>query len=172
VKRRLFNLAAAVSLLACAATAVLWVRSYRVYDVVGYSTGSATRPQIVSGSSFRGAVLICSRVPPRPFAAGWQWDRLGVRGVPEAPGQYFPVHFSWTRTANAPVLWALRVSDWLLVAVAAVTPTAWMISRRRQRRRRGVGRCPVCGYDLRATPDRCPECGTEAKPQPAKRATA
>jgi len=32
----------------------------------------------------------------------------------------------------------------------------WIIARRR---RHDPGRCPTCGYDLRASPDRCPECG-------------
>ena len=40
-----------------------------------------------------------------------------------------------------------------------VLPAIWLVRHRRTRRRNKAGRCPACGYDLRATPGRCPECG-------------
>ena len=49
---------------------------------------------------------------------------------------------------------------WLVCAISAPLPIRWLLRRRRHRRRTAAGRCPTCGYDLRATPERCPECGT------------
>jgi len=47
-----------------------------------------------------------------------------------------------------------------LAAILPVTRLAMIPIAIFHRRRKKLGLCAVCGYDLRATPDRCPECGT------------
>ena len=57
--------------------------------------------------------------------------------------------FPWSLLWFVPFAW--------LVALAArylVDPPRYTSRRRR------LGLCERCGYDLRASPDRCPECGT------------
>ena len=53
--------------------------------------------------------------------------------------------------------WHVFVPLWPLAIGTAVLPTVWAIRRRKSP---VAGKCPNCGYDLRATPARCPECGT------------
>ena len=74
----------------------------------------------------------------------------------------------WHRRLDVPLGSARHAT---LTAAAAVLPLVrfgTILRRRRSaRNRRGAGRCPACGYDLRATPGRCPECGTMAQSPPA-----
>jgi hypothetical protein len=52
------------------------------------------------------------------------------------------------------------VSYWLFALITGTLPCLWCLRRCVPARRRREGHCPVCNYDLRATPGRCPECGT------------
>ncbi len=56
---------------------------------------------------------------------------------------------------------ALILPLWIPTVLFGIWPTIALVRLRHRRRRRKLGLCLKCGYDLRASKDRCPECGTE-----------
>jgi hypothetical protein len=78
-----------------------------------------------------------------------------------APGGFHEDHGSWKADIGPQqdLYWEAGVPLWFVAALALIPPA--IAARSWWRRRRVVeGRCRVCGYDLRASPQRCPECGT------------
>jgi hypothetical protein len=51
------------------------------------------------------------------------------------------------------------VPYWPIVAITGWWPALRFLAWLRRSRRMRSHLCPVCGYDLRASPERCPECG-------------
>ncbi len=76
--------------------------------------------------------------------------------------QGFGMH--WGRHAFAlqstPLL-ELRFALWLPTLLFGVWPAWLLLPFYRRHRRKKLGLCVKCGYDLRASKDRCPECGQE-----------
>lgn len=86
------------------------------------------------------------------FRAGVHFDAIGIVWGKQASGN--PA----TKSSSLVVI---RVVPLWLIALVLGLPAMVVVGQRRARRRRSQhGRCPTCGYDLRATPQRCPECGT------------
>ena len=88
----------------------------------------------------------------RASIAGVTWQHVG-RAFGASGDPWYPAGWDADRSLRIPYAW--------LVALAALGPSrAWLSRRWRSHTvRRARGRCPACGYDLRATPGRCPECG-------------
>jgi hypothetical protein len=173
MKRRLFNLLALSSLLVFVAAAALWVWSYWRWNLWRLHPDSRNYYSLVFDSGRVGLIVTTydaatpdttwwgrgwnwtrnHRSPlPVPQAAQSVWDRMGFHygDLPSVRGRAFR-----ERVLVAP--------GWLPAAVTAPIPAAWVVNLLRRRARLAVGRCPQCGYDLRATPDRCPECGKAAR---------
>jgi hypothetical protein len=179
MRRRLFTILCGISLLLCVAVCALWVRSFWVCDYVHHGTGmmaegTAARVRDRQAYSCRG-ILSFFRVETyavwggigSPTPAGWLHEsfepddadylRRETTGGFRIASEHTPVRGNgYIDVAR------LALPHGVLMLLLAVLPACWAVGRVRSRRRREMGACAHCGYDLRATPDRCPECGTAA----------
>lgn len=193
--RRLFTLASALSLLLCAGTAVLWVRSYSFstalawetwcIDRDGLSLRTSTQVEVESGE------LVLMR--ERRIGIGSSIDlETGREYPPPRPQDLQPLHIqvepvlgtaarvpgnTWERLGfgyrRLRFHFTFTNGEWTRVeapvgAIAALFAlgAVLLLFCRRFSRRRPPGLCRQCGYDLCASPDRCPECGTPARSLP------
>ena len=167
MKRRLFPFASALSLLLFIAICVLWAQSYAYMGSLNWLRADGHFTWLMSehgglylargwqrgprGADQPAVFTLWLNVWQQPWEEGFGIParrRMGVRVFTVHP----PDHREPIRV--------LLVSDWLAAVVTAAMPTVWAGRRLRRRRRAVTGRCPACGYDLRASPERCPECGT------------
>ena len=124
---------------------------FRARNPVGLSCEvghrAASDPEIVGG----GLVVDMFTFPVRRFSARHWVDPRAAAAI--GPG-------------GRREMWTLAVPHWLPLTLLAVMPALRLIQfgkARRAARAARDGRCTVCNYDLRATPQRCPECGTAAR---------
>jgi hypothetical protein len=170
-------LLAALSLLLCACSVTLVVRSIRKYD--RFQARVAGRPYALHSRSGRvsvwGGSHNLSELHPGwatlaedvgPSLPPWESDAPGpVSSKWEAPG--FGYARGWYsgdgahagrasyRMVTFPA-WAAAILTAMLPS--SVFPRLWRDQRRS--RRTASGRCYACGCDVRHSPDRCEECGT------------
>jgi hypothetical protein len=189
VRRLLFNLAAAVSLVLCVITLLSWAserarwswagRAAPLFEPVKHRWEIITeRVRFVDrGVGLRYIAPVQTDVfgPPK-------FDADGTSGLNPAFAQWLcrlrgrRATFLGFRFARGGSVsgndvkgyrlvarhYELRAPFWFLSLVTLLMPAAWAkgrVAENRRSRRALRGLCPRCGYDLRATPDRCPECG-------------
>lgn len=196
MRRRLFAVASAISLLLCLATVALWVRSHATSDALTL-VWVRSRAHVIHGlmidSEWGCIVVIRSRVvvlvpewsdgmaEKAEKSRGWEqfpasqgrygqgfWRDLGFRYSAQTRSFGNAIDSPSTATGLTEDTTLLMMPDWLVILVGAVLP-AWCLTRWVQRfRRRRQNHCSVCSYNLTGnTSGICPECGTPVPEGPA-----
>jgi len=171
MRRKLFTLLAAISLLLCVATVGLIIRSQSTLDgfsfcrerkftiasrpmaiefAVTSKLADARQKEFLPYSYFRSASDEYKAEYDR-FGFGWKLRRW--------VSFYHPVGDEPSRTDELYRERVIFVPWWLLLLLSSVLPVATLLRNSRRKARVANGCCRACGYDLRATPERCPECG-------------
>jgi hypothetical protein len=173
VKRRLFNLAAAVSLVLCVATVVLWVKSYWQFTRASAYLPITQTDAMTYLERGQGVLSVhrFERLKDRPFDAAFSsvaasgpsrttWS-LAIDGSQHWAWGGFSIEWAHVPPMHQIVL---VLPLWFLALLFALAP---LLAARSRWRRCSPGTCRNCRYDLRATPDRCPECGVVSTPPAA-----
>jgi hypothetical protein len=189
MRRKLFTLCSAASLLLCVAVCVMALRSRTRTD----GCGVYLRAHVLSAMSEDGVLeLAVNNVPSNepsfyrfslPFLAplasppptsqsipyddtlGTFWDQWQVGQHWELLGLSVEQRRLYNAIAkpNDPALlqYALGIHYAWWCAATLVLPLVALRRALRRRHRGTAGLCPACGYDVRATPERCPEYGKD-----------
>ncbi len=136
---------------ACVAVALVWPASEAWYAWATVPVGGRT----AGVSSGPGWVAAFVR-PGGPAAGHAVADAGRITPTIASYRAYTPVY-------SRPDTFRFWCPTWVVSAGAGVWAAGLAVSRLR-RRDVGPGRCPGCGYDLRASPRRCPECGRNSGP--------
>ena len=148
VKRRVFTIVSAVSLVLCLATAGVWIAAFaRAGDCrlrggvyVGWNRSS-------------NGIVWVSRTTTRAERSGPRWRSYGRMGF----------GYGWMMFDGGVVLESVSVSCWFLCTLTAFLPAIWLWRYRRHRRvaEDGMPHCAKCDYNLTGNVSGiCPECGT------------
>ena len=180
MRRRLFNILSALSLLVLVALGVLWARSSIAIDRVGIRIRQSPDPgesehwrvttqyeamplsgQIcLSVSRIHGPTVgpVNGSITVRPtyLPEGWFWDTSaydsGVASVyRERTVLGFGMrHDSYSFDGAFAGGWSIQLPLWFLLGLSLVWPWMWLRRQSQTRFRLAHGLCPECGYDLRA----------------------